>query len=816
MTAPLPPIEDETLQTPPDCHSAGGDPSSPSPDSQAGLDFEAVILRVRSAIARVHETRHACAADASATPVRLADAETDLGDAIATIERMREALTRERAALELEHSALSERTRRLTQLEVEYGQRDETLQAQLADLEPREVAARERRAAADKLYEQALEVNERSQRQHEQIVQLRKQLTEREAALNQYAVQLELERGRIETDRAALPSPLDPAELAGAARVEPIGDRRGAESPADAPGAIQPAAPPAASARARKGSRWGVSLALSVVAACTVGAAWLLLERPVHEVRVRLAFENDPPPSIATVSLHAGALGRADLISPRMDEATRTAWAGLIAARAIGATALPDGLVELSATGENAEGLRRVLGGVAEAYAQHLREENTTERLALLRAAWNARCDALRGELAAAETEWSDARARIPPAPTDTQTTGCDPYALRGEYDASLLETDAARQRLAQLQAAGPIVPFLSDDALDDALAKDAIYQEDLSELLSVWRDYRSDLTLAMVLVEDPSREMRSAVQALSTALNEQRDLQPPPPVRASLDHSVDEVETFNGALSAFLQEWPQRRSELERLEAGPEPDAVFAAREQASASAAALAEAADGLLAALGAAAEALTSSGDAGTRGSVVASLLRGEIGRLSTRVGELREALKGLSIDQNVKLDAHDRLMRSLHTRLGDRRQSLMRIARDQLEAFARGEYEQQLTSAADELAALEQRQAALLSNLLDAEQHARQTDEARQAHESAAAIAAGIEPRVQRLRAELDAALAAQPTARPDSLVVRGEDRIVRAGTLRERHALTASAIAFCFVLIATRATAGARSVHRAAA
>jgi len=325
--------------------------------------------------------------------------------------------------------------------------------------------------------------------------------------------------------------------------------------------------------------------------------------------------------------------------------------------------------VVLTVEGRDAQRNAAWLAGWIRAYEAHRQQQLTKperdpEWLAWQQAlrALEQRREALQAQIAHIESR----RQRLPETPGwDAARRKLDD--LQAELSATQETLVRDRQRLQVLRLEPVRRGTLTGKQVAEALARDVVYQEDSKELETVARQYRSELAVAMVGVLDPLRSLQDAGRSLSEAVKEQIGLGPPAPTRAVLERCAENVEELNRVLAQFAQDWEARKQTVERLKIPDDLPTLLEQQAEASHSAARVALQVDRLLNALRDQVGGLTRQPQAGTRETVVASVLRGEISVVAERLDALAEAAQAADRRSNVDIDAAHRRLRGLARRL-----------------------------------------------------------------------------------------------------------------------------------------------------
>lgn len=797
-----------------------------APADAAGGAFQSVIADIRAQLADISRRENQLAAGADEQLRR----QQELDDAAAALARREQ--------------ALHETERRLGGRDAELRERAERLAARSAELDRREAAVAERRAAVEKLYRQALDVNERTQMQQEQVVAVRQQLDQREAELRRQILQLEIERGQLEADRGALAAPTAEPALAAAAEalaapmpamvptiaevtaaptgaVEPLVAKAAPVAvakdetppPATEPSAARESPPPSAAHRSSR--RWMRTLTLSVIAGAAAAAGWLKMEPRHLRATTTIRVENAATP--ASAAAHAASLlNERDWLASLPDIEKRR-WTEAVADGRVVALAEPGGAgFAASYRTEDAAAADALLVQAVRAYVHQVNERTASAADAPGWKLWRKLRDDVEAEVGELRSELEAVQRAIAalgaPAAQDAVESGAG--ALRAGYEAATVEFETARDELARLQLQGAPHGTVSEEQAGAALDADAAYQEDRRELLATVREYRTELAVAMVGVEEAARELRASVQALLRTLTEQRDLHPPQPVLLVIEEALRVSDEHDHALAEFLQRWSEGREFVERTATDAQTEELLKAQPDLARSAGEIVQGTQSLAKKLDQSVAGLTQSGEAGTRGTVVASVLRGELGRVSSRVRETAEAGKAVDTASNVRLDALDRQVRNLRTRLRDREAALLAEVQARADRDVRAAYEQRVAEAAKRVQTAQTQQQARLDALLAhyAEAGARQPEPDPRAELDVRRTL--LQGRLRRAEQRLGEVQGQEPRVECERLAAGDVSVETVAGQHRQRNAGIAGAAGFMFTLLACRLMAAPARTPRA--
>lgn len=679
-----------------------------------------------------------------------------------------------RAELSKQQMTLDERERELAARDDERRARDAQLAEQLEPLTTRERELVQKRASVDKLYLQAIETKQRALQQLETVRERQRELDERDAQVRDAGLQLAVEREQLDQARAG------------------VEERRRAQER----GTADPAGPPRA-ARSGAGSRWARMTAVAVALGLSAGGAWWQAEAPRFDGVARLQLGTARVPARSAFAEHAAAWSRPGFLSPD----ARLLWSrvdddGLLTLRW-------DRPVEASELRDALERYRRDLAVLPSEHwltpdliarrDELVRLEAQLDELAARRAEIIARRDAQ-----PAFAQWDAARARLD-----------ETRALIDALGRALLE---ARATLHSAQSVDEPRGHVTPDAVAAAQAEDAVYQEDLKELASEWRKYRTELALALVMVDEPVRELRGAIRELHDALAEQNGLQPQQAARRLLEDAAVRTVELDTLVAEYAQAWDQRRQRVERAEAGESTSLELITQQtEATEASRRITAAARASIEMMNKAAAGLGESGDSSTREVVVAALLRSHLNALSQRVDALVERSAATDPLTNFKLDAHDRQLRGLQTRLQTRREAIRDELQLQFDELARTDRTGVMEKASRRIVALEQQRDALTAQVVEDVSRLRSVESQADALRRAQLELEDVETRLDReslRRCELAEIDAAGPA--PDTVELLGFERVAVGSEHRAAHAAYAGIGAFALTMtIAGLAGAGRR-------
>ncbi|HUU94902.1 MAG TPA: hypothetical protein VM487_04115 [Phycisphaerae bacterium] len=651
--------------------------------------------------------------------------------------REQEEIEARRRTLQQERTDLQERTQRLDNRERQQHEQATTLDATAANLRELERDLNALQESIDPLRRQALEAEEEARRQRAEAEQearrqrdeataIREQLEARDAESRQTALRLEVERQELEREQALLTRTRD--ELAQSREQAEQESERVRAKIRERVRQLKLAEQSLLAAPARWWLRSGI-LATLVAAPTFVG--WLAWDTPRYRSSATLLIDSQRGPATAVAAEHvARILSPGRMESTLRDPELAESWAAALADRRISVTPAEDRpALELAVTTPDSVVAGHLARAAAEGYRDQVNSAPAEPRPASFVADLIERRASVEGELA----DWHAHRPASADALKDLadqpQRDNCQAQVqqLQADYVQVTQSLEAERQARESLLAQDTPRGNVAADAYEHALAADAVYQEDLKELEAEARKYLTELAIAMVLLVDPLAELRKAARSLATTLTEQKELKPPPTVLAVLEACGTQAETFDEESAEFTQAWERRRQALERWEM--EDGVVGLVRQQEAAADVArrFLERARALVGQLGTHVEGLAGEGSSGTREIVVAAVLRADLGRLSQRLATLTEATAATDVTVNFRLNAHDRQLRGIRTRLQTRREAICRQMDEQADRQASSRHTERLAELANTVGELEQQREDLLLGLVGKLEELRSLDE-----------------------------------------------------------------------------------------
>jgi hypothetical protein len=708
------------------------------------------------------------------------------------LETREQDLTRRSAEVDLAQRRVTEIERSITESAAE-------LERRLAAAAAADADARQRLDDAATLREQ-LEVRANELRQNTLTVELEQQELERERAL------LERQRGELAGLRDALQHELGEREQR--IRLETL-----------------------AAQNAALRRRWQplTGAAAAGIAAAVCGAIWLYWDQPRFRIETELAVSSDRSDAGQAAREHAAALlteGRART-DGLPDEAAVQGWRRALADGRVQVCPQPDrGLVSVrvESTDPGPDG-RSVHAAIA-AYIRSVAFESaasSSELAADVSAPLAAEWSQVSAELDQLQCTIDERTAALAAIPSESQRSELLAQIRRAqsEFTRSGDALGLARGELLDSAGGAPQRGAVLPADIDAALAADAVYHEDLKEHSAEVRAYQTELAVAMVTLVDPLKALRDALRSLGQTLEEQRALRPAPAVSVVLEEAAARIADYEEPLAAFSRSWDEQRRQVELIRIADDVAPLVTLYSSAAESLRQILDSVRNLRDDLRQRVDELSGAEGGGTRELVVTSLLRGELAALGDRLSALMDASRAMDLRSNFRLDAHDRQLRGLRTRMSQRRQ----LISEQLQAAADRESrrisEDRRLRLEDQVRTLEQQREQSLAELVQRLDELAAID-ARLAERRRLQLALlQDEDQLERRRLRLDQLerqlAAARPAARPPDHVEAAPLRIVQvAGVNRYRDTTAVAGAAFAVTWLSFAAFSAVTQNRRAAA
>lgn len=533
-----------------------------------------------------------------------------------------------------------------------------------------------------------------------------------------------------------------------------------------------------------------------LVPALVIGGGVFLWTTPRHEASATIAVTSDRDSGGRVLGDHLRVLAGAEppfLSDAGSSEEWASAWRRGDTRVALGAK--PGSIVVATRDHSREAAVRRLERALVDykAYAAtRLGDESGSTRLA----GWEVRRDTTARELSAARATLDAIEKRL---------AGVESFAAwdeaRGGLErtqtrlADVLEQHAAATRgrdelLSASEPRGVVAP----ESLAAALDADAVHREDSKELAAAARSCRVELAIAMLAAEEPLAALRSGVGRLEAVLVEQRDLQPPPALRAVLEQAISRSQSFSAELGGTIGAWGEARTRVERLALPAQLDQLPGIQTEAAQRANRTIALTDDFINETGRSVDAVASGETVGTRELVVASLVRGELSSIAESAATLKRQLAATDTASNFKLDAADRQVRALQRRLTEQRDRIAAELQSAADAEARAAHQAALAEFDGRIRTHDEARAELSRDLgrqlAEIQRIESETRELRMLGSERNAAAAAIS-RLESLLAQIDAE---KPEITPDQVELSPIEVASLSGADRWMRAVVAGAAA----------------------
>lgn len=672
----------------------------------------------------------------------LNDRQRELDQRSQQVRKQREKFLAQVDELRAQQTTMREQQTVLEQQARRLQQRDQHLQAQAESLARDERTLEERAASLQQEQERiaardvALDQRDADiQRARDELFLLREAVETRDAEARQATLAVELERQDLVQQRMLLERAHE--DLA-QARAEL--DQQRAEE------AAQLSARRAVLQRAEQSlivapRRWLLRTAvLSVASALGIGGIWSLCFPPQFIATASLTLHASPEGVESAVARHAAGLAdrsRLEALLRDAGEVELAARVGSQSDRPISAirVAAQDGTLMLELTDSSSTDLGAAAQRCLDVHLAAAQEMliarfragavDSVERYAELRRA----ADDLEKQL----TEVQALLALIPATNRDAILTATQ--TLEAERRDTGDRLAVARGELDDLLSGRRPEGVIDPAALTAALNDDVVYQEDTREMAEQIRRYRTELAVAMIVMLEPVSLLRGRAAELRTLIAEQRGLQPPPTVARVLEELAGEAESFETFLADLSSQWTSRRAALERdttvrSDVANLDEALIQLVDHQQQ----VADLARRLLARLGGLSQnlsqniaLLTGESGGGTRAFVVAGLLRSMAAGFTEQTRGAEEAAAAADPTVSFQLDACDRQLRGLRTRMQQRRDALRQQLQLEADRDASASHAAAIDRLRTEIEQLESRRESAISALAEKLDELRQLDE-----------------------------------------------------------------------------------------
>ena len=493
------------------------------------------------------------------------------------------------------------------------------------------------------------------------------------------------------------------------------------------------------------------TIAVAAVAGVVAAAIWLATHPALCVATVELGFTDAPTSAPAedgsgtpdtAGAMSAGALAEhrrrlldSQLMAGSPDAAALgDAWSIACAAGRVNVSTAEDpSVLQLHVTDSNTVRAARLAAAAATMYAEQIRSRSGVAAppgLADLLARRDRLDEALRS-------------GRMPEAGDASEQNVAGDIRQRDETLAAVnqMETELAEtanslnQQRAELAAlvAADVPPGSVDPAeVEKTLAEDAIYQEDQKELQAVALQYRTELSVTMLLLVEPLNGVTKALDQLASSLSEQVAEDPPADVAPILAQCTADVSKLEAQATPFAEQWQTALQTVQSMNV--RDDVVNLVKLQNSAADAARRIADDMIAGAmqLGQKVERLDTDGTGGTRAVVVAALLRSDHNAVDSAVKNFAAAAAKIALPGNFELDALDRKLRGLRTRVSSRREAVSQRLQLEADHAARQKHAIRVEESREQIRRLDQRREELATGMLANLRKLRTIDESARRH------------------------------------------------------------------------------------
>jgi hypothetical protein len=445
-----------------------------------------------------------------------------------------------------------------------------------------------------------------------------------------------------------------------------------------------------------------------------------------YRTQLRLKIESTGPLTRPALVAHADRLRNPDLLA---DTPQATAWRDAWAAGRLWAGIADDNIVHLTTRGMAARDDAALLEAAAAAYAHASAVHPAQHEASAAAEELRARRAVLAANLQESQAQQAQTAAALGEVATDAERTEAVTLAEDLEIQradlAAALETQ--RAELAALMSAEVPRGVVDPSAAPAALKQDALYQEDREEFRAVALQYRSELTVAMLLLEDPAKQLQKAFSDLADSLAEQQALEPPAEVRAALEPAAADVQSALQVLAPFIEDWRTRVNTTQEMDVREDVLALVESQNSASDAARRAADQLAALVHQLAERIDALAPAGAGSTRAVVVAAMLRGAHASLKNATDAFAAAAEKTALPANFQLDALDRKLRGLRTRITTREEALAQQLQLEADRAARDRHAAEITRRQEEVRLLERQREEAVTALMAALDRVRALDE-----------------------------------------------------------------------------------------
>lgn len=478
----------------------------------------------------------------------------------------------------------------------------------------------------------------------------------------------------------------------------------------------------------RGSKRWPLRAAvLSLISGAAAAAVLLALDRPSFRAFAKLHVSSaaDPQRAGAEHAARLAGLGWLENAASSSEQARRLT--GLRQARDLEAHVVADG-VQLAVAGTDPQQAARIAADIAGLYEQQVNgvqpDEVTPGYADLL-----ARQESTQAAVAEQQRLLDSAQAGLAalPAAGNRDERGAELAGLRKRHDELNAALAHARQELAGVLAGGDVRGSVTPEDVELALRSDTVYQEDTKEFRVAAREYQNELAIGMVLFVDPLKTARDGARAFLEALQEQHRMGPPIPMAAALEAMIADSESLLTEAADFAQAWDAARLAVEHMRVDEDVVELVQRQSRAADDARQFTRRAEALLSEHRRRIEEMQNQGAGGTREIVVLAQLRSAVAKLEEALSPLGKGAEGPDPTANFELDARDKKLRGLRTRMTARRdavQEQLQAAADLAVQADRGAYTEELRV---RTRAIEQERDTLVATLVERLDALREMDE-----------------------------------------------------------------------------------------
>ena len=551
------------------------------------------------------------------------------------------------------------------------------------------------------------------------------------------------------------------------------------------------------------------ALALGALIGAAAAGAWWRSEAPMFAVTAEATIHGE-----RTIGEHATNLVTNAFAAHFSPARAAADWRAAVEQGDVQTALKPEGAT-LSITlrsGDPAAG-RTLLAAALDAYSSHLSANHVDVRSTPRWMAWRRRVDQMEQQRAVLEhdlRQTQERRAAIPEVATWDQTLA-ELNAAQAELADTRLAIADQHRIVERLRATSPAPEIVRESQVHAALRDDPVYYEDYEEYASYARQYQQELSRAMRASDDAVSALREAIAASGANVRDHMTPRLAMGTRAVLETTGADLDELERSLDAFLATWRERRAAINALNPVDELITLVKTQNEALEVAVDVASVVHAALAEFNAHVRELVELPDTGAVERVVIASLQDAQHRQTVADDAVGAALAEIDPLRNVRLDAADRQLRSLRTRLQERGRS----AREELEQDAKRvavtEHTAALGAAEKELDELTARRDDLLSVVVTRAEHLQSVEMGSRTFVEVDAEMRVLRAALARLDLEREELRAAEPAVNPTEFVASvGESRRV-AGEHRERNSAIAGggtliAVWALSMLLFTRRTA----------